>query len=69
MAGNSPSGSAPDRVNSSVWQTPVAYHHHFALARSFELNGGDLQRLSGFEGDGGANFHGGSLFSFSLCGG
>src|SRR3546814_1047644 len=24
MAGNSPSGSAPDRVNSSVWQTPVA---------------------------------------------
>src|SRR5882757_9463098 len=24
MAGNSPSGSAPDSVNSSVWQTPVA---------------------------------------------
>ena len=24
IAGNSPSGSAPDRVNSSVWQMPVA---------------------------------------------
>src|SRR3954470_10521856 len=24
MAGNSPSGSAPERVNSSVWQTPLA---------------------------------------------
>src|SRR5690606_26582151 len=24
IAGNSPSGSAPDRVNSSVWHTPVA---------------------------------------------
>src|SRR5215475_11316839 len=24
MAGNSPSGSAPDNVNSSVWQMPVA---------------------------------------------
>ena len=24
IAGNSPSGSAPDSVNSSVWQTPVA---------------------------------------------
>src|SRR5580704_18139581 len=24
IAGNSPSGSAPERVNSSVWQTPVA---------------------------------------------
>src|SRR4030081_93595 len=24
IAGNSPSGSAPDNVNSSVWQTPVA---------------------------------------------
>src|SRR5262249_36434950 len=24
MAGNSPSGSAPERVNSSVWQRPVA---------------------------------------------
>src|SRR5262249_53366540 len=24
MAGNSPSGSAPERVNSSVWQMPVA---------------------------------------------
>src|SRR5262249_36105098 len=24
MAGNRPSGSAPERVNSSVWQTPVA---------------------------------------------
>src|SRR6266545_3018130 len=24
MTGNSPSGSAPERVNSSVWQTPVA---------------------------------------------
>src|SRR5436190_19581710 len=24
IAGNNPSGSAPDNVNSSVWQTPVA---------------------------------------------
>src|SRR5580765_6448793 len=24
ITGNSPSGSAPERVNSSVWQTPVA---------------------------------------------
>ena len=24
MAGNSPSGSAPERVNSSVWHTPLA---------------------------------------------
>src|SRR4051794_39262518 len=24
ITGNRPSGSAPDRVNSSVWQTPVA---------------------------------------------
>ena len=24
MAGNIPSGSAPDRVNSSVWQIPLA---------------------------------------------
>jgi hypothetical protein len=25
MAGNRPSGSAPDSVNSSVWQMPVAF--------------------------------------------
>jgi len=25
MAGNSPSGSAPESVNSSVWQMPVAF--------------------------------------------
>ena len=25
ITGNSPSGSSPDRVNASVWQTPVAF--------------------------------------------
>ena len=33
-------------------------HHHFTLARSLEPNGGDLKRLSCFDSDGGANFHG-----------
>ena len=25
ITGNSPSGSSPERVNASVWQTPVAF--------------------------------------------
>ena len=32
--------------------------HHLALARALELHGRDLQRLSGRDGDGGADIHG-----------
>jgi hypothetical protein len=40
IAGNNRSGSAPDSVNSSVWQTPVALiDEHFALARPVESHG------------------------------
>jgi hypothetical protein len=31
---------------------------HFALARPVKLDGGDFQRLSGSDGNGGANVHG-----------
>lgn len=30
---------------------------HLALAGAFELNGGDLERFTGCDGDGGANIH------------
>ncbi len=31
---------------------------HFALARAFQVNGFDRERLSGLKGNGGAGFHG-----------
>lgn len=40
--------------------------HHFALARAFELNGRDLERFTGCDGDGGANIH--ELNPFVSCG-
>ena len=41
---------------------------HFAFARPLELDGGYFQRLSGSNGDGGANIHGNSSFSrSSVC--
>ncbi|MNT09952.1 hypothetical protein D3C72_1447600 [compost metagenome] len=44
---------------------------HLARARAFQIDLDDLERTFGFEGDGGAGFHGeGSLVSlpFSPCG-
>ena len=54
-----PSGSAPESVNSSVWQMPVAFSldHHLEGLRPLELHGLDLKRLSGLEGHGGAHVH------------
>ena len=61
IAGNSPSGSAPESVKASVWQTPVALISTStspALGAA-DFDGLDGERLSGLPGDGGARFHGG----------
>ena len=54
-----PSGSAPDRVNSSVWQMPVALISTSTSTgpRALELHRLDLERLAGLEGHGGADIH------------
>jgi hypothetical protein len=59
MDGNSPSGSAPESVNSSVWRTPVArdLNQDFAGARAVELNRGDFKGFARRKRHGGANIH------------
>ena len=54
-----PSGSAPDSVNSSVWQMPVALISTSTspALRAVEVDLHDLQRLSGCDGHCGARFH------------
>ncbi len=61
ITGNSPSGSAPERVNSSVWQTPVALISTSTspALRSVELDLLDDQGFVRCVGDGGAGLHGG----------
>src|SRR5204863_3706286 len=53
IAGNSPSGSAPERVNSSVWQMPVAFDldQYFPVLWTFEVGLYDFERLCFFKGD------------------
>ena len=56
-----PSGSAPESVNSSVWQMPVAFTSTSTSPafRPFELDVRDHERLGLFQCDGGAGLHGG----------
>ena len=54
-----PSGSAPDRVNSSVWQMPVALiSTRTSPPWALKVDLHDFQRLSGGDGNGGAGLHG-----------
>ena len=58
MDGNKPSGSAPDKVNSSVTDTSrFDLDQDLAGARTVELDGGNFEGLAGAKGDGGANIH------------
>ena len=59
IAGNSPSGSAPESVNSSVWQMPVALISTSTspACGPVEIDGFDRQRRAGLVRDCGFDFH------------
>ena len=53
-----PSGSSPDRVNSSVWHKPVALisHQHLTGAGALKHHVHNLKRFASLQGDCGTVF-------------